>query len=58
MAKDPNEWTNLASQERHQTSITQLADWIPKSWAPLAAISKYNFNEYFEQKSRQAKSRE
>ena len=52
MKKDPNEWYNLANDERHQKTIKKLEAYFPKTWAPLAQFSHYNINDYFLEKVR------
>ena len=37
---DPQEWTNLASDNKYQEIKRQLGKWITKDWAPSAATKK------------------
>jgi arylsulfatase A-like enzyme len=52
MKNDPNEWTNLAKDTAYKKTIQGLTKYNPISWAPLSEYSKYNFNEYFIDKSK------
>ncbi|MBB3696616.1 sulfatase-like hydrolase/transferase [Flammeovirga yaeyamensis] len=56
MKKDPDEWTNLSNNKKYAKVKKQLQQWIPKEWAPLSKYSKYNFNEYFKEKSNSNKT--
>lgn len=40
MVKDPNEWTNLASDPKHANTKNELAKWLPKKSAPPVPGSK------------------
>ena len=37
---DPQEWTNLASDNKYRESKRQLSNWIAKNWAPSAPTKK------------------
>ncbi|MEC3907052.1 sulfatase [Tamlana sp. 2201CG12-4] len=52
MKNDPNEWNNLAKDIGYKKTIQRLTKYIPSNWAPLSEYSKYNFNEYFIEKSK------
>lgn len=52
MENDRNEWTNLAENRKYRGVIKNMIKHIPESWAPLSKYSKYDFNEYFTEKSR------
>ena len=52
MKNDPNEWYNLAKDKDYNKTIQELTKYIPRNWAPLSEYSKYNFNEYFIEKSK------
>lgn len=51
LKKDPNEWRNLAGEQKHQKRIRALQQFIPAKQAELSPYSKYNFNPYFEKMS-------
>jgi len=57
LTTDPNEWHNLANNPKYKTIISKLSKQIPKKWASLSKYSKYNFNPYFTQKSKEAQKR-
>jgi arylsulfatase A-like enzyme len=52
LKNDPNEWINLADKKEYKDQIKSLSKSIPKQWAALSPYSKYEFNEYFKQKSK------
>jgi arylsulfatase A-like enzyme len=42
---DPEEWDNIAGKSQHSELKMQLAQWLPKKWAPSASTkSAFNFN--------------
>jgi arylsulfatase A-like enzyme len=51
MKNDPNEWNNLANDDKYKRKVRGLRKFISSGWAPLSAYSKYEFNEYFIEKS-------
>jgi len=51
MIEDPNEWYNLSGEPKYQERVIQMRSAIPVDWAPLSKYSKYNFNDYFKEKS-------
>lgn len=51
MKKDPNEWYNLAKDEKYNLVIKELKKHIPKEWAPISKYSGYGVNDYFKEKS-------
>ena len=53
MKNDPNEWYNLATDKKYTSTIQRLSKSVPDNWAPLSKYSKYNFNEYFREKSKE-----
>lgn len=52
MINDPNEWNNLADKKEYKKVIKILQKNIPDTWSPLSKFSKYDFNEYFIEKSK------
>lgn len=52
LVNDPNEWNNLARSNEYKEIIQKLNQYIPESWADLSKYSHYNFNEYFNEKSK------
>jgi len=46
MARDPNEWTNLAADPKHQQTKTTLAKWLPKKDVPPVPGSKHRILTY------------
>ena len=51
MVNDPNEWHNLSGEKAFADIKHDLLEWVPGEWAPLSQHSKYQFNEYFIEKS-------
>lgn len=51
MIQDPNEWNNLAMNQKYIHTLNGLKKHIPENWAPLSKHSTYNFNDYFREKS-------
>ncbi|MCK5703640.1 MAG: sulfatase, partial [Cyclobacteriaceae bacterium] len=47
---DPNEWNNLAFDEKLNEDKEKLEAYIPVTQAPLSKYSSYNINAYFRQK--------
>lgn len=50
MQEDPNEWTNLATDDTYKDIIVELQQNIPANWEALSEHSKYGFNSYFKSK--------
>jgi arylsulfatase A-like enzyme len=48
MAKDPNEWKNLAGQAELRKPFDKLRGFVPGNWAPSPKHLKYPVNDYFE----------
>ncbi|WP_017257324.1 sulfatase [Pedobacter arcticus] len=48
--KDPNEWHNLAPEQRYSRTINKLKKQLPKTNKDWAKESFYNANEYFKNK--------
>ena len=48
--KDPNEWHNLALEQRYHKTINKLKKQLPKINKDWATASFYNANEYFKNK--------
>ena len=45
--RDPQEWTNIAGVEASRPVIAELAQWIPKHFAPNAPSKKaYHFDPH------------
>jgi arylsulfatase A-like enzyme len=55
MENDPNEWNNLAKEEKVQDKITEMKSYIPEKWAATSSYINYNFNPYFKEKMRSKK---
>ncbi|GGD04723.1 sulfatase [Hyunsoonleella pacifica] len=52
-SKDPNEWTNIASNAENKAQIEKMKALLPKENSKWDAESKYTFQPYFvEQKAR------
>lgn len=48
--KDPNEWTNIANQQKYKKVIEKLVAQLPKVNVSWSDKSFYNANEYFKNK--------
>ncbi len=46
LSADPNEWRNLAGEQRHAARKRELAAWLPKSSAPHAPGSSQRVLTY------------
>ena len=52
-SKDPNEWTNIASNAENKAQIEKMKALLPKENSKWDAESKYTFQPYFvKQKAR------
>ncbi len=58
MTNDPNEWTNLAGDERYAAVKLEFKEHLPNQQAPLSKVSKYSINEYWRAKTRAANKHE
>jgi hypothetical protein len=47
---DPNEWYNLAFDEKYKKEKVKLEAYISDTQAPLSTYSSYNINSYFREK--------
>ncbi len=55
LAADPNEWHNVAADEKFAPVISELAQYLPKINVKWAAASRYDNNDYFrKQKAEQS----
>jgi arylsulfatase A-like enzyme len=46
MQRDPNEWTNLAAEDKHRDTIIDLRKWLPVTDAPPAPGSAHRILTY------------
>lgn len=53
---DPNEWYNLASDNKYKKEIERLRKHIPQNQATLSPFSEYTVNEYFRKASNEKKA--
>lgn len=51
---DPNEWRNLANDDRTRSLRKQLGKHIPANQAPLSSVSTFRWNPYWSRKTDEA----
>ncbi|WP_439481600.1 sulfatase/phosphatase domain-containing protein [Cyclobacterium plantarum] len=53
--EDPNEWYNVAGEEKYSSIKSELSQYLPKINEKWAAASRYDNNDYFrKQKAEQS----
>jgi pyruvate/2-oxoacid:ferredoxin oxidoreductase beta subunit len=52
LKKDPNEWVNLANQDKYKKTIATLEKSIPKNQSPYAKENQFGLNDYFKTKKK------
>jgi len=50
LKNDPNEWYNLANENKYKKKVKEMIKASPQNWAPISKYSNYDFNEYFKEK--------